>query len=41
VDIPKGKKLKKAEIIRDILETDVFINFPIPKQHFATELTLG
>ena len=41
VDVPKGKKLKKAEVIRDILETDVFINFPIPKQHFATELTLG
>ena len=41
VDVPKGRKLKKAEVIRDILETDVFINFPIPKQHFATELTLG
>ena len=24
-----------------MLETDVFINFPLPKQHFATELTLG
>jgi len=41
VDIPKGKKLKTAEILRDVLESDVFINFPIPKQHFATELTLG
>ncbi len=41
VEIPKGKKLKKAEVIRDVLESDVFINFPIPKQHFATELTLG
>jgi uncharacterized protein (DUF362 family) len=41
VEIPKGKKLKTAEILRDILESDVFINFPIPKQHFATELTLG
>ncbi len=41
VEIPKGKKLKTAEVLRDILESDVFINFPIPKQHFATELTLG
>ncbi|MBM4277757.1 MAG: DUF362 domain-containing protein [Deltaproteobacteria bacterium] len=41
VEIPRAKKLKTAEILRDVLETDVFINFPIPKQHFATELTLG
>jgi uncharacterized protein (DUF362 family) len=41
VVIPKGKALKKAEVNKDILETDVLINFPIPKQHFATELTLG
>jgi uncharacterized protein (DUF362 family) len=41
VQIPKGRKLKKAEILRDVLESDVFINFPIPKHHFATELTLG
>ncbi len=41
VDIPKAKKLKTAEVLKDVLETDVFINFPIPKHHFATELTLG
>ena len=41
VEIPKGKKLKTAEVLRDVLEADVFINFPIPKHHFATELTLG
>ena len=41
IDVPKGKKLKKVEINKDVLDTDVFINFPIPKQHFATELTLG
>ena len=41
VEIPKGKKLKTAEVLRDVLETDVFINFPIPKHHFATEVTLG
>jgi uncharacterized protein (DUF362 family) len=41
VEIPRGKKLKKAEVIKDVIEADVLINFPIPKQHFATELTLG
>lgn len=41
VEIPKGKKLKEAEFIQDILEADVLINFPLPKQHFATELTLS
>ncbi len=41
VDLPKAKKLKTAEILRDVLESDVFINLPIPKQHFATELSLG
>ena len=41
VEIPKGKKLKEAEFIQDFLETDVVINFPLPKQHFATELTLA
>lgn len=41
VEIPKAKKLKTAEVLRDVLESDVFINFPLPKQHFATDLTLG
>jgi uncharacterized protein (DUF362 family) len=41
VDLPRGKKLKTAEFLRDVLEADVFINLPLPKQHFATELTLG
>ena len=41
VDIPKGKKLKEAEFIQDVLETDVYISLPLPKQHFATEVTLG
>jgi len=41
VEVQKGKKVKTVEILRDVLESDVFINFPIPKQHFATELTLG
>lgn len=41
VEIPRGKKLKTAEVLQDVLDTDVFINFPIPKHHFATEVTLG
>ncbi|MGQ9508410.1 MAG: DUF362 domain-containing protein [Thermodesulfobacteriota bacterium] len=41
VEIPKGKKLKKAEVLKEVLEADVFVNFPIPKHHFASELTLG
>jgi uncharacterized protein (DUF362 family) len=41
VEVPKGKKLNRVEVLRDVLESDVFINFPIPKHHFATELTLG
>jgi uncharacterized protein (DUF362 family) len=41
VEVPKGKKLKKAEVLRDVVEGDVFINFPLPKHHFATELSLG
>jgi uncharacterized protein (DUF362 family) len=41
VEVTKGKKLKTAEVLRDVLESDVFINFPIPKHHFATEVTLG
>jgi uncharacterized protein (DUF362 family) len=41
VEVPKGKKLKTAEVLRDVIEGDVFINFPLPKHHFATELSLG
>ena len=41
VEVPKGKKLKMAEVLRDVLESDVFVNFPIPKHHDATELSLG
>lgn len=37
----RAKKLKKMLFIRDALESDVLINLPLPKQHFATEVTLG
>jgi uncharacterized protein (DUF362 family) len=41
VQVPRGKKLRKVELLKDVLDADVFINLPIPKQHYATELTLG
>jgi uncharacterized protein (DUF362 family) len=41
VDVPKGRKLKTVGLLSDVIDSDVFINFPIPKHHFATELTLG
>jgi len=33
VDIPGGVSLKKANIFRDFLETDVFIHIPVAKHH--------
>jgi uncharacterized protein (DUF362 family) len=41
VEVPRGKKLRKVDLLKDVLDADVFINLPIPKQHYATELTLG
>lgn len=32
-EIPKGKTLKKAEIFKDFMETDVFISIPVAKHH--------
>ncbi|QDR82379.1 DUF362 domain-containing protein [Sporomusa termitida] len=36
-----GKILKDVLFSKDVLEADVFINFPILKHHNATKLTLG
>ena len=41
VAIRRGKALKSAEVMRDLLRADVFINVPIAKVHSATGLTLG
>jgi uncharacterized protein (DUF362 family) len=41
VEVQKGKKLKTVEMLTDVLTSNVFINLPIPKQHDATDLTLG
>jgi uncharacterized protein (DUF362 family) len=39
VEIPKGKRLRKAELVRDLLECDVFINIPLFKDHEGTRFT--
>ncbi|MBN2536194.1 MAG: DUF362 domain-containing protein [Spirochaetales bacterium] len=39
--IPEGSVIKSWPVYRDILEADVVINVPIPKDHPATELTVG
>lgn len=41
VDIPKGKKLKHAKEHELILESDVFINVPILKNHGSARLTVA
>jgi len=41
VSIPKGVLLKSWIIYQDALDTDVFINLPIAKQHSLTKLSLG
>ncbi|MBN1415143.1 MAG: DUF362 domain-containing protein [Bacteroidales bacterium] len=40
VDVPKGKILKKAKVHELILESDVFINVPILKNHGGSRLTI-
>jgi len=39
VDIPKGKKLKQADVSRTLMECDVVINIPIAKDHEGTHFT--
>ena len=41
VAIPKGKVLKSVDIIKDVLDCDVFINLPCAKSHTTTGVTLG
>ena len=41
VTLRRGKALKSADVLRDVLRADVFINVPIAKVHNSTELTLG
>ena len=41
VTVKQGKRLKKAKVHELILESDVFINVPVLKNHGSTELTIG
>jgi uncharacterized protein (DUF362 family) len=41
VTIKQGKKLKKAKVHELILESDVFINVPILKNHSSADVTIG
>lgn len=39
VEIPKGISLKKAEVVKSLLDCDVFIDIPISKDHTGTGFT--
>jgi len=39
IEIPNGKALKRAEICRPLIESDVLINVPIVKDHSGTRFT--
>ena len=39
--MPRGKALKKVKLMKDVLESDVFINIPTAKSHAATGVSLG
>jgi len=41
VAIPQGRDLKKAKLMKPLLEADVIINIPRAKSHNATVVTLG
>lgn len=41
ITIKQGKKLKKTKVHELILESDVFINVPILKNHSSADLTIG
>jgi uncharacterized protein (DUF362 family) len=40
-EIPAGKRIKSWPIYQDIMKADVLINVAIPKDHPATEVTVG
>ncbi len=41
VDIPAGKRLKSTKVHELILESDVFINVPVLKNHSSTQISLS
>jgi uncharacterized protein (DUF362 family) len=41
IHIPRGKVLKNSQVLKEVLQADVFINVPIAKVHGSVPLTLG
>lgn len=41
VSIPNGKRLKRAKVHELVLESDLFINVPVMKNHSSTSLSLA
>lgn len=41
VSLPRAKSLKKAKVLKKVLEADLLINIPRAKTHNATTVTLG
>ncbi|NLG34408.1 MAG: DUF362 domain-containing protein [Lentisphaerae bacterium] len=41
VVLPKAKILKRAAVVKDVLETDCLINMPVPKSHGGGIMTAG
>ncbi len=41
IRIPRGKVLERVEVIREILDTPVFINLPVAKSHSLTGVSMG
>lgn len=41
VDLPRGKKLKKAQIHKELVDCDVWFNMPILKHHGGAKLTIS
>ena len=39
--LPKGQHIKNAQVIKEVLEADVFINVPIAKDHGSSRLTMS
>lgn len=41
IPVLRGRLLQRVEIIKEILDADVFVNIPIAKHHSQTDLTLS
>jgi len=41
IRLPRGKALRSSQVLKEVMEADLFINLPIAKVHNAVPLTLG